>query len=217
MLKINIKVDTLIIEDANIGSSRLPLTPNDALNVMGRLAENHKQVIATTHALDLEYAYALMKIAAKFNRDFYVATTQTAKLIEKVQEMSVKLKLVEEYVDYLTPLKKVTLEEIGKEAFVLVSYAEIIDFLNSLKSIDTLTDVVVVISEPEPQIEEASGYDIITNWLSKMGVQSYGIRASGHYYRYQLKTILKTIKPRRHIKAIHTQNAEFFQLMMNTN
>jgi ribonuclease J len=58
-------------------------------------------------------------------------------------------------------------------------------------------------SEPEPQIEEASEYEVIANWLLKMGIQFYRIRVSGHYYPYQLKTIIKSIKPKEVI-PIHT-------------
>ena len=206
----DIRVDTLIIEGTNIGSSRLPLTPSEALNVVRRLAENHKQVIATTHALDLEYSYALMKLAAEFDRNFYVATTQTAKILEKVLELPLKPKLIEDYVGYLSSLEKIALEEIEEESFILVSYREVVDFLKDLSSAGKLTDSIAIISEPEPQVEEASEYDIIANWLSRIGIQAYRIRASGHYYPYQLKTILNTIKPRKRIEVIHTEKSSFF-------
>jgi ribonuclease J len=57
----------------------------------------------------------------------------------------------------------------------------------------------------EPQIEEASEYDVIANWLSVMGVNTYRVRVSGHYYPYQLKSIVNVIKPSK-VKAIHTIN-----------
>jgi len=211
----DIKVDTLIIEGTNIGSSRSPITPNDALNIIRRVAENHTQVILTTHALDVEYSYALMKLANDLKRNFYVAATEIAKILEEMKDMPIKPKFIEEYVGYLTALEKVTLEELEEEAFILVSYSEVVDFLKDLKITKALPDAVAILSEPEPQIEEASEYDVIGNWLAKMGIQRYWVRTSGHYYPYQLKRILKTIKPRRNIKIIHTQDREFFQRILN--
>jgi hypothetical protein len=60
-----------------------------------------------------------------------------------------------------------------------------------------LVIVLAIISEPEPQIEESSEYTVIANWFLTMGIESYRIRASGHYYQYQLKTILDKVKPRK--------------------
>ncbi len=48
------------------------------------------------------------------------------------------------------------------------------------------------------------------NWFSIMGVESYRIRASSHYYQYQLKTILEKVKPRKGIKMIHTEKPKIF-------
>jgi len=54
----------------------------------------------------------------------------------------------------------------------------------------------------------------MANWLSKMGIQSYRIRASGHYYPYQLKAILNVTKPKEKIEAIHTERPELFYNMV---
>ncbi|MHA1832960.1 MAG: hypothetical protein ACTSV7_03135 [Candidatus Baldrarchaeia archaeon] len=64
-------------------------------------------------------------------------------------------------------------------------------------------------------MEEASEYDIIAKWLSRMGIQAYRIRVSGHYYPYQLKTILNTTKPRKRIEVIHTEKPNFFHRMID--
>ena len=36
----------------------------------------------------------------------------------------------------------------------------------------------------------------MANWLSRKGIQSYRIRASGHYYPLQIKVIVKAAKPK---------------------
>jgi ribonuclease J len=207
----DIKVDTLIIEGTNVGSSRLPIAPIEATTISKRLVSSHKPIIATIHGLDLEYTYALMKLAAELNLNCYIASNQTAKLVENVLKLPLKPKVVEGYVTYLTTMEKITLEETEKESLFLVSYREVIDFMKDLNATNNLVkDAVAIVSEPEPQIEEASDYDVISNWFLKMAVEYYRIRVSGHYYPYQLKNILNIIKPKRSIKVIHTERPELF-------
>jgi ribonuclease J len=206
----DIKIDTLIIEGTNIGSTRLPITPKDAANIIKKIASSYKTIIATLHALDLECAYILLKLSKKFNLNCYIASARIAKLLEKVPQLPITPKLIESYVDYLTPsLEKITLEDIEEKALIIVSYREIVDFLKDLSTATTaIKNSVAIISEPEPDIEEASEYRVIANWLSRMGIQTYRIRASGHYYPYQLKTIIQTIKPKE-IIPIHTLYPEY--------
>lgn len=214
----DIKVDTLILEGTNVGSSRLPIAPTEVASVSRRLALSRKPVIATMHGLDLEYTYALMKLAAELSLNCYIASTQTAKLAEKVLKLPLKPKVIEGYVNHLTTMEKITLEETEKESLFLVSYREVIDFMKDLSATNNLLkDAVALISEPEPKIEEASDYDVIANWFLKMAVESYRVRVSGHYYPYQLKTILNTIKPRKSIKAIHTERPELFYKLLESS
>ena len=209
----DIRVDTLIVEGTNIGSSRLPIPPREATDIIKRLASSHKPVIATLHGLDLEYAYTIMKLAAQLNLKCLVATTQTAKLLEKVMKPPIKPKLIEGYVDYLSPLQKIALEEIEEDALILVSYREVVDFLKDMSSAsNVIKDSVAVMSEPEPEVEEASRYRVVANWFLKMGIQAYRVRASGHYYPYQLKTIIQTIKPKEVI-PIHTLYPEYLHAL----
>jgi ribonuclease J len=136
--------------------------------------------------------------------------------LEKVPKLPIETKLIEGYVDYLTPKEKTVLDEIGKDALILVSYKEIVDFLKDLSLTgNLLKDSVAVMSEPEPEREEASGYEVVSIWLSKMGVQHYRVRASGHYYPYQLETILNTVKPKKKIGIIHTEAPELFHALID--
>jgi len=204
----DIRVDSLIIEGTNIGSDRLPLSPKEATETMRKIVTNQRPIIATLHNLDIEYAYTLMKICAESSLDLYIASTQTTKLLEKKPQKPVKPILIEEYVDYLTPLEKVSVADVEEESLIIVPYREIIDFLRDIEQVRKgfLYQAVAIISEPEPEIEEASECTVIANWLSKIGIQFYRIRASGHYYPYQLKTILNAIKPKKKIEGIHTKN-----------
>jgi ribonuclease J len=207
----DLKIDTLIIEGTNIGSNRLPLEPKETLNIINKLAKNYNKIITTTHALDIEYAYALMKIATELNMNFYIASAQTAKLLENIPELPLKPKLIEEYTNYISFFEKITLNEINEKSFILVPYRDIINFIKDVSLTGMhIKDYAIIISEPEPQTEEAIEYDIMSNWFSRMGIQSYRIRPSGHYYPYQLKTILNTIKP-KNIKVLHTEKPQLFQ------
>jgi ribonuclease J len=204
------KIDTLVIEGTNFGSDKLPIAPEDAIGITRKLVSSHKQVIATLHGLDLEYAYALIKLALNLNLRVYVASPQIAKLFEKISQLPIRPKLIESYVDYLAEMEKVTIESIPEKALILVSYREVLDFIKDLRVSRTLSDnAVAIFSEPEPQVEESSDYGIFANWMVKMGMQSYRIRASGHYYPYQLRKILNTIRPKK-IQVIHTDRPELF-------
>ncbi|MGC8832355.1 MAG: MBL fold metallo-hydrolase RNA specificity domain-containing protein [Thermoproteota archaeon] len=106
--------------------------------------------------------------------------------------------------------KKIALEEVEDKSLILVSYREAVDLVKELAFVGKLSkDSVFIVSEPEPQVEEASEYEVIANWFSRMGVEFYTIRASGHYYPYQLKTILKAVKPKKRILVVHTEKPSF--------
>ena len=99
----------------------------------------------------------------------------------------------------------------------IVSYREVVDLLKDLDSAGCLTNSsIAIISEPEPETEEALEYGVIANWLSQMGVQFYRIRASGHYYTYQLKKILSFIKPKKKIEVIHTVKPDLFNRLIKS-
>lgn len=207
----DIKIDTLIIEGTNIGSDRIPIAPNEATKIIERLVKNRKQLIATLHPLDAEYAYTLASIAEKMKIQVVIASAPLAKLLEKTLKLTLKLQAIEEYVDYLASFPKRPIESIKEKTLILVSYREIVDLIKDLNLTGSLSkDCLAIISEPEPQIEEGSEYTVIANWFSMMGLESYRIRVSGHYYQYQLKTILEKIKPRRGIKLIHTEKPKIF-------
>ncbi|MEM2550207.1 MAG: hypothetical protein QW689_07325 [Nitrososphaerota archaeon] len=54
------------------------------------------------------------------------------------------------------------------------------------------------------RVEEAQEYEAIMNWFSKLGTQAYLMRASEHYYPYELKAIISAIKP-KNISFVHTR------------
>jgi ribonuclease J len=207
----DIKIDSLIIEGTNIGSDRIPITPDEATKIIKKLATNRKQILATLHSLDVEYAYMLMSMTEDMKMQVAIASIPLTKLLERIPKLPVKPKVIEEYVDYLTPFETTTIEDTEEKTLILVSYREIVDLIKDLNLTGNLSkDCLAIISEPEPEMEEGSEYTVIANWFSIMGIESYRIRASGHYYQYQLKTILDKVKPRRDVKIVHTEKPRLF-------
>jgi len=212
----NIKIDFLIIEGTNIGSDRIPIAPAEAIKIIKKLAKNKKQIIATLHSLDIEYAYILLSIAQEMEMQVVIASIPLAKLLGIIPNLPLKPKIIDEYSDYLTLFEKITIEDVKEKTLILVSYKEIIDLIRDLYLSGSLSkDCLAIISEPEPQIEEGSEYKVIANWFSIMGIESYRIRVSGHYYQYQLKTILDKIKPQKDVKIVHTEKPELFLKLLN--
>jgi ribonuclease J len=195
----DLRIDTLIIEETNIGSSSPPITPGEASQMIVKLASSHRPLIATLHPFDMEYAYFLAKLIADLGLRFYIASDQTAMLRGSLNQ-PIKPSIIGEYVSYPTFLERSTLDEVEEQSIILVSYREVVDLLRDVALIkpSLLNDTVAVISEPEPERKEATKYSVLANWFSKLGVQHYIIRASGHYYPCELKLILAEIKPRKY-------------------
>lgn len=207
----DIKVDTLIIEGTNIGSDRIPITPKEAMGIIRKLAKDRRQLFATLHPFDIEYAYALALMAEEIGMQIAIVSTSIARLLEIVSDFPSRPKVIEEYLDYPTLFEVMTIENLKEKTLFLVSYREIIDLLRDIELTGGfLEDCLAIISEPEPQNEEGSEYTVIANWFSSIGIELYRIRASGHYYQYQLRTILDKIKPRKDVKIIHTEKHGFF-------
>ena len=211
----DLKIDTLIIEGTNIGSGRPPITPNEASQMIVKLASNHRSIIATLHPLDMEYAYFLAKLATELSLKCYMASEHTAMLMESLNQ-PIRPTIIEEYVSYPTFLEKSKLNDVEDQSLILVSYREVVDLLRDISSTkpSLLNDMVAIISEPEPEKEEAAEYNVIANWFSKMGVQHYMIRASGHYYPYELKRILVEIRP-KNVIPIHTEKPRLFSRILS--
>jgi hypothetical protein len=75
----------------------------------------------------------LTKLASELNLECYIASTQTTKLLGRI-ELPLKPKAILEYVDHLTPMDKASLEEMEGKALMLTSYREVIDLLRDMNT-----------------------------------------------------------------------------------
>lgn len=196
----DVRIDTLIIEGTNIGSSKPPITPNDTVKLLRRLFISHRSIIAILHSLDLEYAYTLIRLAEEFDLRCYVISDQIAKLLKSV------IANVSEFIE----LSNIELSNIDNNdidnSLILIQYRDVFELLrNSNFNVPNTPNLTAILAESEPGKEEGSEYSIISNWFLKYGIQYYKIRSSGHYYPYALKYILQKIRA-KNIIPIHCEN-----------
>ncbi|MEM3372208.1 MAG: hypothetical protein QXO55_06340 [Candidatus Korarchaeum sp.] len=199
----DIRVDRLIIEGTNLGSIRAPISPSDEEAMLRRIIGAHTLIVATIHPLDLEYALFLSELASQSGRSMYIASEGTAKLMERVANLQVEPKVVTDYVKTPLLFEHVNLADLEGNSILIASYHEIIDLLKDLRDAGVLPEgSAITLSEPEPRVEEAQEYEAIMSWLSNLGTQAYLMRASGHYYPYELKAIMNIIKP-KNVEFVH--------------
>ena len=184
-----------------------PLTPADAIGMIKRITGADGSYLFTLHNLDFEYLYSILKIAEEQKVNCYIASAQIENSIEKLPSSFKHLNVIDEYTDGPSHFTKVPMNEISKKSFILVSSWNIVDFLKTLTSEKRYGKIIAILSEPEPEIEEFSEYNIVSNWMSKMGIEHYRIRVSGHYYPYEIKNVKKIIKPKR-VMPIHSERPE---------
>ena len=171
---------------------------------------NIRGVVATTHNLDLEFVNALVRTAIRHGFRPFLASERLAIMLSTVEFCkSEEIRAVSDFVGALVSFETVLLEDVLEDKFLLLtSYYDIVDVIRYVRNYGSrLTDLAAIISEPEPQGEELMEYDVIVRWFQLFGLQPYRIRASGHYYPYELKTILDVIKPRKLI-PVHTEKPE---------
>lgn len=171
-------------------------------------------ILASLHSLDLEYAAALTKAAEEHDRSVYVTSTELATLLKRLPQANFKPYLIEEYAVDIFVQDIMPMVSVEPNSLILTSLRDTIDFLRNVES-RMLTDATVILSEPEPPSEEMSEYDVVANWMSRLNVQAYRIRVSGHYYPYQLKMILKTLKPKK-VKIVHTRTPRLSQQLVSS-
>ncbi|MEM3138562.1 MAG: hypothetical protein QW760_08630 [Thermofilaceae archaeon] len=168
-----------------------------------RILSEHSLVVTTMHPLDAEYALFVATLARDYNRPLYIASDEIAKLVE-LTDLPTDAMILDKYVKAMSRLERAEVADIGDSALIIAPYSRIVDLLRDLRAEGNLPpNAAVTLSEPEPQVEEAQEYGALMNWFAKLGVQSYAMRVSGHYYPYQLNKIVRILKPKE-IELVHS-------------
>lgn len=201
----DIRVDKLIIEGTNLGSIRVPITPSEEEAMLKRILNMHSLVMITIHPLDLEYIILLDRLSSEYGKNLYIASESAVKLAEMITELRTEPKVVSGYVKTVSHFESVELVDIEENSVLIAPYNETVDLMRDFKDANVLpNDSAVILTEPEPKIEEAQEYEAVINWSNRLKVQTYLMRTSGHYYPYELKTIINIIRPKK-IDIIHTK------------
>ncbi|MEM1510807.1 MAG: hypothetical protein QW407_04680 [Thermofilaceae archaeon] len=199
----DIRVDRLVIEGTNLGAHRSPISPAEEESMFKRILSEHSLVVTTMHPLDAEYALFVATLARDYNRPLYIASDEIAKLVE-LTDLPTDAMILDKYVKAMSRLERAEVADIGDSALIIAPYSRIVDLLRDLRAEGNLPpNAAVTLSEPEPQVEEAQEYGALMNWFAKLGVQSYAMRVSGHYYPYQLNKIVRILKPKE-IELVHS-------------
>ena len=86
---------------------------------------------------------------------------------------------------------------------IITSFVEILQEI-SLRKVPP--DSIAIFSESEPIDEESQiEFEKIVNWLEHLAIPSYRIHCSGHIYPFQLRSIVKEIKP-KNLEVIHSNH-----------
>jgi len=84
---------------------------------------------------------------------------------------------------------------------IITSFVEILQEI-SLRKVPP--DSIAIFSESEPIDEESQiEFEKIVNWLEHLAIPSYRIHCSGHIYPFQLRSVVKEIKP-KDLEVIHS-------------
>ncbi len=202
------RVDKLIVEGTNFGVGRVPLLADEGLKLMERIMSTSRLTIATSHYLDLEFLRGVVK--ASPGSDVLIASKIMSEFITRDMFAGLQEPLVaEEYVKGVPDLEIASIYDFGfsgERSVILTSYYELIDLVKALKEWSPdLTNMTVILSEPEPRQEESVDYDTLLRWMDALGILTYRVRVSGHYYPFELPKLLSLVKPKEVI-PIHTQH-----------
>jgi len=216
----DIKIDKLIIEGTNIGRPLTPIRPNEAQKITSRLFEKKKLVLVAIHQLDVESLLLIASVAKLQKKKLLLASPRLTKILEVLYFVTPKFKralenaiVLEDAVKESKLSNKASISDIKKELgdyCMITDIARLDEIIRKFEPLSehlTMASVALMISEPS---DEEAIFDLrrLVRWLSIYGLQLYHIRISGHYYPYELKAILRKIKPKEVI-PIHTLYPEY--------
>jgi len=139
--------------------------------MLKKMLNGHTTIVVTIHLLDAEYALFVTKHARECGRPFYIASDEVARLTELV-ELPIEARTLYKYVKVASHFEEIG--DIEENALIIASYNKVIDLLREMRVENVLrSNAAVILSEPEPQVEEAQKYSILINWLIRLDVQSY--------------------------------------------
>ena len=217
----DIRIDYLILEGTNIGSPLTPLTTEQFNKILSELVKQQKLIVVAVHNQEIENIIMIAKKANEIGKQLVIASNRVADIIDfwknrlpteisELLEASVLTSVMEKPFVNLDIIDEISFEKELENCVLIADLWHIIDSLRMLdpEKIPAGSPAILLTSEPH-QEEAAYSEKLAIRWLRHLRLQPYRLRISGHYYPYQLKTILETIKP-KNVIPVHTDNPSLF-------
>lgn len=212
------EVDLLIIEGTNFLRRQTPLTPEDIKQIFKRILSKYDRnyLFLSTHMLDAESFILVSKILQERGYDLVLTHTKYGELLDEQLKI---LGLKEHIRFYLLPLRGGApgplnyIRVIRREDVLNMKKAAFLTSLTTVNEVKMLirschinpTCLLQITLTGEPLDEEGWIMEArLRNWLRRLGINSIQLHLSGHYYPYEFKEIIQTIKPKK-IIPIHTR------------
>ena len=213
-----VRVDKLVVEGTNFGVGKVPLLADEGFKLMERIVGSSQLTIATSHYLDVEFLRAVVRAAQ--GSSVLIASKVMSQFLRRDMFAELEEPLVaEEYVKGVPDLDMASIYdyELSSEKLVIItSYYELIDLVRNLREWSvSLSDMTVMLSEPEPRQEESVDYEALLRWMDILGILTYRVRVSGHYYPFELTKLISTVKTKQVI-PIHTLHPRLVLTLAHT-
>ena len=208
--------EVLVVEGTNLGRLITPLEPKDFLKIIDRILSGGPAIVSL-HTFDLESLLAISAIGRKHGLSTYVYGARIAlylsstgiegKLLRELGLAYTGRKLLPTVSLDGVPLGEALRDLLDGKSLIVTDF-ESVDIVRAIREYSLAKSVSAVLVVSEPHTEE---YSIELKkqiaWFRKAGIQPYRVRVSGHYYPYEIRRILGTIKPKR-VVPVHTMQPE---------
>ncbi|QIW23759.1 MBL fold metallo-hydrolase [Sulfolobus sp. S-194] len=198
--------DVLIIEGTNFSSHNLPVTSNYFIEQLFNIFKSHSNslLLVSIDSLDAEAILSMLEIARLYGRTPVIEgrrLTNMAKVWVDLAGVNLDIhQLGTEELNFNVIME----DEIKKNPSQYVILSSKGDILEFARKANLGKGSVVISLSAEAPSESEENENVEDNWLKMLGFIIYRLRMSGHYYPFELKEILDTIKPKKVI-PIHTE------------
>ncbi|MHA1609790.1 MAG: MBL fold metallo-hydrolase [Candidatus Njordarchaeales archaeon] len=220
-------MDLALIEGTNIGSIETPISSQDFRSMFNRILMESGLVVVSIDPLDFEMLSTMWGIALLNNRTLVIASDriidvipqwlETFEISEGLENLAISIELER---PSLVPTQYVSIrEDVLKDPERYLLVQEPIGFLEMLRQMRLWGEklprkATAILTTPEPlEAESELEEQTLASWLYSLGMQVYRLRLSGHYYPYELKKILMTLRPQK-IIPIHTKHPNLMLKLM---
>ena len=209
----DMRVDKLIIEGTNIGKPVTPLGKDELINILRRVFSLNAPLLIALHRLELDLLAFILDEVKAFGRHAILASSKLLDVLEAwapglgipLDNVSRPLSLA----DKVSRIHLISPDEIRdlSKFVVIADLLDLVDFARAIPSELSLKGGFALLMLSEHESEEATEEAVALRWLGRLGVQTYRLRVSGHYYPHELVKLFKLVKPREVI-PVHTEAPE---------